>query len=95
MSIFNILTGYLTIADLLDHETTSSYTLNISCEDSGTPRRTAHQLLHITVVDVNDNTPVFEHAVYHANVTENGSPSTKVVKIHATDADTGGWILVV
>ena len=53
-------TGYLSIAEALDFEVTTSYVLNISARDAGLPRRVAYQALTITVTDVNDNSPVFE-----------------------------------
>ena len=33
------------------------------------------------MLDVNDNNPVFEQKIYAANVTENASAGTRVVKV--------------
>ncbi|BFZ24031.1 hypothetical protein BsWGS_27070 [Bradybaena similaris] len=82
-------TGYLTVREGLDYESQALYTLNISAEDQGTPRMTAYQTLVITVTDVNDNAPVFDHPVYLVSLIENSRPHTAVLRVLAMDADTG------
>lgn len=42
----------------------------------------------IKVVDINDNSPLFDQQVYHFNVTENSGP-TIIGRISARDADNG------
>ena len=82
-------TGLMSIAKMLDRERKGVYTMNISACDHGHPRQCAWQNLKAYVEDVNDNAPVFQHAVYSANISENESIDSLVLKIHATDSDTG------
>uniref|UniRef100_A0A8D3DVH2 Cadherin domain-containing protein n=1 Tax=Scophthalmus maximus TaxID=52904 RepID=A0A8D3DVH2_SCOMX len=46
-------------------------------------------LTAITVLDANDNNPVFSQAVYEATLPENSPVDTVVVTVSATDADEG------
>ncbi|XP_046544492.1 protocadherin beta-11-like [Haliotis rubra] len=43
--------------------------------------------LNITVLDINDNQPHFSEAVYHTNITENGTTEYVVATLTVTDAD--------
>ncbi|KAI8798258.1 protein dachsous, partial [Biomphalaria glabrata] len=82
-------TGYLTIYDALDHEVQTGYLLNISAENLGLPKMVSYQQLNITVADANDNPPIFQKTVYHANISENANPLTSFFTVKATDADEG------
>ncbi|KAM9376013.1 protocadherin beta-15-like [Pholidichthys leucotaenia] len=57
--------------------------------DGGTPQRSGTATIHVTVLDANDNAPVFDQAVYKANIPENSAVDTVVVTVTATDADEG------
>lgn len=46
-------------------------------------------MISIRVGDDNDNKPRFEHDQYSAEVMENQAAMTTVVKVTATDRDTG------
>ncbi|XP_046326847.2 protein dachsous-like [Haliotis rufescens] len=82
-------TGLLTIANSLNREEKSSYALNISAEDHGSPKRISHKVLNIIIKDVNDNAPHFTNSTYHASIPEHASSDSVVVTVHATDADVG------
>ncbi|KAL0176498.1 hypothetical protein M9458_028828, partial [Cirrhinus mrigala] len=45
--------------------------------------------IHVTVLDANDNAPVFSQAVYKVSLPENSPVDTVVVTVSATDADEG------
>ncbi|CAL8330632.1 unnamed protein product, partial [Gadus morhua 'NCC'] len=45
--------------------------------------------IHVTVLDANDNTPVFSQAAYKASIPENAPLDTIVVVVRASDADEG------
>lgn len=57
--------------------------------DDGTPALSASQILTIIVLDVNDEPPVFTEYQYQASVSENKAPGEFVIKITATDKDSG------
>jgi len=75
---------------LLDYEQIKSISFSVAAvvEDRGEQRTSeAHITLHL--VDVNDNAPVFDQAMYVAEVLEDALPLTSVTTVHATDIDTG------
>ncbi|KAL6471418.1 hypothetical protein MHYP_G00200680 [Metynnis hypsauchen] len=55
-------TGEISTRPSLDREHQSSYQLIVVVQDSGTPARSATGTAFITVLDVNDNAPVFTHS---------------------------------
>ncbi|XP_074815030.1 cadherin-23 isoform X2 [Natator depressus] len=75
----------------LDRETMASYTLVLEAIDNGPTgnRRTGTATVHITVLDVNDNRPIFLQSSYEASVPENIPDSSSIVQVKATDADEG------
>uniref|UniRef100_A0A3Q4GPP5 Cadherin domain-containing protein n=1 Tax=Neolamprologus brichardi TaxID=32507 RepID=A0A3Q4GPP5_NEOBR len=73
----------------LDRETLQEINLLLTALDGGSPQRSGTVVIHITVLDANDNVPVFSQAVYEASVPENSLLDTVVVTVSATDADTG------
>ncbi|KAL2077314.1 hypothetical protein ACEWY4_026818 [Coilia grayii] len=73
----------------LDREQKEELTLVLTAIDGGTPPRSGSVSIHITVLDANDNAPVFTQEVYTANLPENSPSDTVVVKVSATDADAG------
>lgn len=63
---------------LLDYENLVRHTVIISAQDSGNPQLSANLTLVVDVQDINDNSPVFEHDTYTANVLESDAVKTKV-----------------
>uniref|UniRef100_A0A4W6DUU1 Cadherin domain-containing protein n=1 Tax=Lates calcarifer TaxID=8187 RepID=A0A4W6DUU1_LATCA len=51
--------------------------------------RSGTAVIHVTVLDANDNAPVFSQAIYKASLPENSPVDTVVVTVSATDADEG------
>ncbi|CAD7079234.1 unnamed protein product [Hermetia illucens] len=73
----------------LDRESRGFYTLNISATDGGEPPRSGYLQVNVTIVDVNDNPPIFDHSDYIAALDENVPPGTSVLKVTASDSDLG------
>ncbi|XP_041929626.1 protocadherin 2 gamma 28 isoform X27 [Alosa sapidissima] len=73
----------------LDREKNEQITLILTAVDGGDPKLTGTAEIHITVLDVNDNAPVFTHAIYKATITENAQKGTLVTTVSASDADHG------
>ncbi|XP_077984710.1 cadherin EGF LAG seven-pass G-type receptor 2-like isoform X2 [Glandiceps talaboti] len=80
-------TGLITTSRELDRETVSRYDFTVVASDQGEPPKTATTQVGITVLDINDNPPVFEHSEYHTVVDEDARPGTSVITVTATDAD--------
>uniref|UniRef100_A0AAQ6IPR2 Cadherin domain-containing protein n=1 Tax=Anabas testudineus TaxID=64144 RepID=A0AAQ6IPR2_ANATE len=73
----------------LDRENLQEISLLLTAVDGGSPQRSGTVVIHITVLDANDNVPVFSQAIYKASVPENSPLGTVVVTVTATDADEG------
>ncbi|XP_047190626.1 protocadherin gamma-A11-like [Scophthalmus maximus] len=73
----------------LDREKQEHATLLLTAVDGGEPRRSGTMQIHITVLDANDNAPVFSQTVYKASVKENSPKGTIITKVSASDADQG------
>lgn len=57
-------TGYLSVADYLDRETTSNYVLEILATDNGIPVLSGQTIVNIEISDANDNPPLFSQSNY-------------------------------
>ncbi|XP_075902581.1 protocadherin gamma-A4-like isoform X23 [Nelusetta ayraudi] len=73
----------------LDREKQEHISLVLTAEDGGEPQMTGTMQIHVTVLDANDNAPIFSKPVYKASITENSAIGTLVTKISASDADKG------
>uniref|UniRef100_A0A4W5QFQ1 Cadherin domain-containing protein n=1 Tax=Hucho hucho TaxID=62062 RepID=A0A4W5QFQ1_9TELE len=81
--------GELVLDKELDREEQRELKLLLTAVDGGTPQRSGTVVIHVTVLDANDNAPVFSQAVYKASLQENSPLDTVVVTVSATDADEG------
>lgn len=84
-------TGMLYTAVPLDAERRASYTLTVSAIDQGNAgsRKQSAAKVKVTVVDANDNDPLFERAAMEVSVDENEPAGASVVKVAARDRDSG------
>ncbi|XP_067374401.1 protocadherin gamma-A1-like isoform X29 [Channa argus] len=73
----------------LDREREEHISLILTAEDGGEPRMSGTMQIHVTVLDANDNAPVFSKPIYKASITENSLIGTLVTKVSAYDADKG------
>nr|XP_057919331.1 protocadherin gamma-A11-like isoform X37 [Doryrhamphus excisus] len=73
----------------LDREKNEHLSLILTAVDGGEPQMTGTMHILITVLDANDNAPVFTQRLYKASVEENAAVGTVVVAVTATDADHG------
>ncbi|XP_034546763.1 protocadherin gamma-A4-like [Notolabrus celidotus] len=79
----------LVLENTLDREKQNELNLLLTALDGGSPQRSGTVVIHVTVLDANDNAPVFSQAVYKASLPENSPLETVVIKVSATDADDG------
>ncbi|XP_060764975.1 protocadherin beta-16-like isoform X6 [Neoarius graeffei] len=73
----------------LDREKQKDIDLILTAVDGGIPQRSGTAVIHITVLDANDNVPVFSQPVYKVVLAENAPIGTEVVTVSAEDADEG------
>ncbi|XP_031664392.1 protocadherin beta-16-like [Oncorhynchus kisutch] len=81
--------GELVLEKELDREQEQEVTLLLTAVDGGTPQRSGTVVIHVTVLDANDNIPVFSQDVYKVSVLENSPLGTVVATVRATDVDEG------
>ncbi|XP_051019285.1 protocadherin alpha-7 isoform X6 [Acomys russatus] len=73
----------------LDREEAAEMRLLLTATDGGKPELTGTVQLLITLVDANDNAPVFERSLYTVKLPENVPNGTLVIKVNASDLDEG------
>ncbi|XP_055782713.1 protocadherin gamma-A3-like isoform X17 [Salvelinus fontinalis] len=71
----------------LDREELPRLSLKLIAVDGGNPQRSGTVNIEITVLDVNDNAPVFNQSVYRAAVVENAAKGIYITTVNASDAD--------
>uniref|UniRef100_A0A8C5DL13 Protocadherin gamma-A10-like n=1 Tax=Gouania willdenowi TaxID=441366 RepID=A0A8C5DL13_GOUWI len=81
--------GELVLDKELDREDKKEMMLLLTALDGGSPQRSGTVVIHVTVLDANDNAPVFSQSVYKASLPENSPLDTLVITVSATDADEG------
>ncbi|XP_022625783.1 protocadherin beta-16-like, partial [Seriola dumerili] len=73
----------------LDREKEEEIFLVLTAVDGGEPNLSGTAQIHVTVLDANDNAPVFTKTVYKATITENAPKGTVITRVTASDADKG------
>ena len=79
--------GVISLSSALDYEQAHNYTFFVVATDDGAPPLSASSEVVITVVDLNDNPPLFAAESYRTSIPENAILGTSVFQIPATDAD--------
>eukprot|EP00117_Sycon_ciliatum_P002784 scpid268/ scgid7863/ Protocadherin Fat 1; Cadherin family member 7; Cadherin-related tumor suppressor homolog; Protein fat homolog; Protocadherin Fat 1, nuclear form len=83
--------GTVVIIASLDREHIAEHDLVMEVADGGTPQLTARTTIRVSVLDVNDNSPVFQPMSILASVNETAPSSTRIATITATDTDAGAF----
>ncbi|XP_077356776.1 cadherin EGF LAG seven-pass G-type receptor 1 isoform X2 [Festucalex cinctus] len=80
-------TGWITVSEELDRETTEFYSFGVEARDHGFPVMSSSASVTITVLDVNDNVPTFTEKVYSLKINEDAVVGTSVLTVTALDRD--------
>lgn len=73
-----------------DREIQDKYELIVEAKSSMPPRerpRVAHVIVNVTVLDINDNCPMFVNLPYYAVVSVDDEKGSTITKVHAIDLD--------
>lgn len=81
--------GLITTQTHIDCETEPVPKLKVIARDNGVPQLSATATVLVTVVDVNDQEPVFDFSYYNVSVSENESKGTCILTVSASDSDCG------
>uniref|UniRef100_A0A4W3IWA4 FAT atypical cadherin 3a n=1 Tax=Callorhinchus milii TaxID=7868 RepID=A0A4W3IWA4_CALMI len=82
--------GIITLEKALDREQQAQYNLTVKAKDQGLAwKLSAMATVIITVLDINDNPPVFERRDYMVTMAEDVTLETEVLAIFAASKDTG------
>ncbi|XP_014640261.1 PREDICTED: cadherin-23 [Ceratotherium simum simum] len=87
----NARSGEITTTSLLDRETKSEYILIVRAVDGGVGhnQKTGIVTVNITLLDINDNHPIWKDAPYYINLVEMTPPDSDVTTVVAVDPDLG------
>ncbi|KAH9582617.1 hypothetical protein MS3_00007317 [Schistosoma haematobium] len=92
--LLNIITidsnsGTVSTLGNLDREKLNEFTVTIICSDYGEPIRTIKILIHVKVLDYNDNSPVYSQPYLQFNIKENNAIGQLIGTFYVTDKDLG------
>ncbi|KAB1280741.1 Protocadherin alpha-10 [Camelus dromedarius] len=79
----------LVLQKLLDREENPQLQLLLTATDGGKPELKGSVTLQISVLDANDNAPIFDRSIYEVKMYENSANQTLVIWLNASDADEG------
>lgn len=79
----------LVLQSPLDREQQSAHQMVLTAVDGGAPERSGTAQIDITVLDANDNAPVFDQSFYRVRLAENAPKGTVVIQLNASDLDEG------
>uniref|UniRef100_A0A3B3BCE1 Si:ch73-379j16.2 n=1 Tax=Oryzias melastigma TaxID=30732 RepID=A0A3B3BCE1_ORYME len=80
---------FLVLKKSLDREKKHKYSLVVTAVDGGKPARSGTLNVGISVLDINDNRPVFTQESYEITIQENIALNTVILTMNATDLDEG------
>lgn len=83
----NPVTGVISVYEMLDYERVRDYLLTVQATDLGEPPLSNQAMVNVTVLDANDNTPIFDQPSYSAEIGEDARVGDVVVKVSASDLD--------
>ncbi|XP_036134132.1 cadherin EGF LAG seven-pass G-type receptor 1 [Molossus molossus] len=84
--------GWITVCAELDREEVEHYSFGVEAVDHGSPPMSSSASVSITVLDVNDNDPVFTQPTYELRLNEDAAVGSSVLTLRARDRDANSVI---
>ena len=81
--------GDIFVQGELDRESTDFYQLMILAEDDGVPAQSTFATVNVTILDVNDNSPIIDISQFSSQINEDAAIGLLVFDVDATDLDEG------
>ena len=73
----------------IDYEQTNEFVFKVTAIDMGIPHMIGTAEVNITILDINDNAPVFSNSMYTSSILENADRGSVVIIVDAFDLDSG------
>lgn len=83
--------GVVTNKQRLDYEASPEYNLTVVAHDAGIPSLSSTAEVKVTLININDLSPVFSSKMYEARIPEHSPAGTAVLTVSATDGDAGSF----
>ncbi|XP_048838786.1 protocadherin alpha-3-like isoform X2 [Brienomyrus brachyistius] len=80
---------FLILQKHLDREQHEKHNLLLTAFDGGYPPKSGELNVTVTVLDINDNRPIFDREIYSISVLESVQIGTVILKVNVTDKDEG------
>ncbi|KAK0144545.1 Protocadherin alpha-8 [Merluccius polli] len=80
---------FLILQRPLDREQIAQHSLTLTAIDGGKPPKSGTLNITVIVSDINDNSPVCDKQKYSVTIKENAAPGTFLIRINASDSDSG------
>ena len=79
----------ISLEERLDREKKMSYLIQIVAKDGGSPMKQTVLNVHISVIDINDNAPIFSQKLFNVSIKNEPSETIPIIVMTATDLDSG------
>jgi hypothetical protein len=79
--------------ELVRQSGTDVVTIVVAAADNGIPSRQGLTTVYVTIVDVNDEPPVFSRPVYQAKIPDSAAVNSVILQVSAVDPDRNGSVL--
>ena len=88
-SLFHIVqsTGLLSVREPLDYELDTSHIVSVVCIDPSTQSLRSTADVMVTILPVNEHSPILTFDTLEINITENNSVDQRILQVNATDQD--------
>ena len=85
----NSTTGAIAVSGIIDRAVNPYFIVDLEVRDSANVPFVSTSQLNVTVIDINDHSPIFTKSSYEASIPEIASKGTFVAQVWASDADIG------
>ncbi|XP_036365282.1 uncharacterized protein LOC115219379 [Octopus sinensis] len=79
----------IVLKESLDREIKDTYLLQVIAKDGGSPAKQGILNINISIIDLNDNPPVFSKPLYNISIQSTHHKSKPIIVLSVTDADSG------
>lgn len=87
-------TGIVQIKKQIDYEKEKTLNFTVVAYDIGVPQLHASAIVHVNVININDNAPIFLQKMYNASILENSPVGSHVISVKAIDLDAAAFGMV-